>query len=124
MRSLALAGLLLVLGAAGAAAQPVPQQEVARLLRVEWETPSEAWTRPRIVGHVYNDSGYRVGSVRLQVEVLDAAQQPVHKELAWIYVDVPARSRASFTLRRPPGQTFRLTVESFVLIARETTETP
>jgi hypothetical protein len=92
---------------------------------VEWETPDEGWTRPRIVGHVYNDSGYRIGSVRLQVEVLDASKQPVNRELAWIYVDVPARGRAYFSLRRPGGEAFRLTVESFVLIARESpSETP
>jgi hypothetical protein len=111
--------------AAVAAAQPA-QDEVARQLRVEWRLPGEEWTRPRIVGHVYNDSSYRVGSVRLRVEILDAASQPVRSELAWIYVDVPARSRASFSVRRPAGGTaFRLTVESFVLIARERpAETP
>lgn len=122
-RWLALAAVMVLALTSTAAAQP--QDEVARLLRVEWELPREEWTRPRITGHVYNDSGYRVGSVRLRVEILDASRQPVRSELAWIYVDVPARSRASFTVRRPAGEAFRLTVESFVLIAREApTETP
>lgn len=117
-------GAVLVLTLAGnAAAQP--QAEVAKLLRVEWDTQAEAWTRPRLAGHVYNDSSYRIGSVRLRVEVLDAAQQKVREELAWIFVDVPARGRAYFSVRRPAGEAFRVTVESFVLIARETiNETP
>jgi hypothetical protein len=101
------------------------QAEVAKLLRVEWEAAAEEWTRPRIVGHVYNASVYRIGSVRLRVQVLDSGGQVVRDELAWIYVNVPARGRAYFSLRRPTGDAFRVTVESFVLIARENVdETP
>jgi hypothetical protein len=123
VRRLFLGAVLVLTLTGGAAAQP--QAEVAKLLRVEWDTQAEAWTRPRLAGHVYNDSSYRIGSVRLRVEVLDAAQQKVREELAWIYVDVPARGRAYFSVRRPGGEAFRVTVESFVLIARETTnETP
>jgi hypothetical protein len=117
--------LLFVLALAGVAAAQRAQEEVARSLRVEWDTPSEDWTRPRIVGHVYNDSDYRIGSVRLRIEVLDASQKVVGNELAWIYVNVPARARAYFSVRRPSGDAFRVTVESFVLIAREgAAETP
>jgi len=116
---------LIVLALAGAATAQRVEDEVAKQLRVEWETPEEAWTRPRIVGHVYNDSAYRLGSMRLRVEVLDAAKQVIHKELAWIYVNVPARGRAYFSVRRPTGDAFRIAVESFVLIAREApSETP
>jgi hypothetical protein len=123
VRRLFLGGVLVLTLTVGVAAQP--QVEVAKLLRVEWDTQAEAWTRPRLAGHVYNDSSYRIGSVRLRVEVLDAAQQKVREELAWIYVDVPARGRAYFSVRRPGGEAFRVTVESFVLIARETiNETP
>lgn len=120
----ALVGLIVLSLAGGATAQP--QAEVARLLRVEWEPLTQEWTRPRLAGHVYNDSTYRIGSVRLRVEVLDAAsQQPVREELAWIYVNVPARSRAYFSVQRPKGDAFRVTVESFVLIAVEPpVETP
>lgn len=124
MRGLALGGVIVLALAGGAPAQP--QAEVARLLRVEWEPLTQEWTRPRLAGHVYNDSTYRIGSVRLRVEVLDAAsQQPVREELAWIYVNVPARGRASFSVQRPKGDAFRVTVESFVLIAVEpAVETP
>jgi hypothetical protein len=111
--------VLIVLALAGTATAQRVEDEVLKQLRVEWETPEEAWTRPRIVGHVYNDSAYRLGSLRLRVEVLDASKEVIHKELAWIYVNVPARGRASFSVRRPTGEAYRLTVESFVLIARE-----
>lgn len=118
-----LGGLLALALTGEATAQP--QAEVAKLLRVEWNALTEEWTRPRLVGHVYNDSTYRVGSVRLRVEVLDASQQTVREELVWIYVNVPARGRAYFSVQRPGGDAFRVTVESFVLIARETIdETP
>ena len=117
--------VLIVLALAGTATAQRAEDEVLKQLRVEWETPEEAWTRPRIVGHVYNDSAYRLGSLRLRVEVLDASKQVIHKELAWIYVNVPARGRAPFSVRRPTGDAYRLTVESFVLIAREApSETP
>jgi hypothetical protein len=114
--------ILVLTGDAGAQ----PQAEVAKLLRVEWEPLTQEWTRPRLAGYVYNDSTYRIGSVRLRVEVLDAAsQQVVREELAWIYVNVPARGRANFSVPRPKGDAFRITVESFVLIALEApVETP
>jgi hypothetical protein len=121
---LVLGGWLVLALAGEVTAQP--QAEVARLLRVEWEPLTQEWTRPRLAGHVYNDSTYRIGSVRLRVEILDAAsQQPVREELAWIYVNVPARGRAYFSVQRPKGDAFRVTVESFVLIAVEPpVETP
>ena len=118
---LAVGGLLLFGVIERAAAQGQP--DVARLLRVEWEPGSDKWGPPRLVGHVYNDSTYRIGSVRLRVETLDGSGGVVGETLAWIYVSVPARSRAYFSVRRPTGSdAFRLTVESFVLIARESSE--
>ena len=118
-------GGLIVLSLAGAAMAQV-QAEVARLLRVEWAPLSEEWTRPRLVGHVYNASTYRIGSVRLRLQSLDASDRVLREDLAWIYVDVPARGRAYFSVNRPAGaQSFRVTVESFFLISRERiNETP
>lgn len=118
-------GGMIVLGLAGAAAAQV-QAEVAGLLRVEWSPLSEEWTRPRLVGHVYNNSTYRIGSVRLRLQSLDASDRVLREDLAWIYVDVPARGRAYFSVNRPAGaQSFRVTVESFLLISRERiNETP
>ena len=115
---LAVGGLLLFGVIEGAAAQGPP--DVARLLRVEWEPGTDKWGPPRLVGYVYNDSTYKVGSVRLRVETLDSSGGVVGETLAWIYVSVPARNRAYFSVRRPTGSSaFRLTVESFVLISRE-----
>lgn len=115
-------GGLIVLSLAGAAGAQL-QAEVARLLRVEWAPLSEEWTRPRVVGHVYNDSIYRIGSVRLRLQSLDASDQVIRENLAWIYVDVPARGRAYFSVNRPAGaQSFRVSVESFLLISREKVE--
>ena len=106
------------LGVATASAQT--NAEVAQLLRVEWQPTTETWRRPALIGFVYNSSTYRIGSVRLRVEALDGANQVLSQTLAWAYVDVPARGRGSFTVARPrEGETFRVTVESFVLIARE-----
>jgi hypothetical protein len=119
-----IAAAVVVLAVGGLAAAQSPA-DVAGLLRVEWEALAEEWTRPRIAGYVHNASTYRIGSVRLRVQVLDAAEQVVREELAWIYVDVPARGRAYFSIRRPAGDRYRLAVESFVLIAREPAgETP
>ena len=121
VRGLVVVGLLLVALAGQAAA--LAQGEVARHVRVESTPWIEEWTRPRLVGHVYNESTYRIGSVRLRVESLDGSNQVIRETLAWIYVDVPARGRAYFSVPRPSGaESFRLTVESFVLIARERRE--
>jgi hypothetical protein len=111
--------LLIVLGIVDVATSQT-QGEVARLLRVDWSPVTEACCPPRLEGYIYNGSTYRIGSVRLRVEILDGSNQVARESLAWVYVSVPARSRAYFSLRRPPnGEAFRLTVESFVLIARE-----
>src|SRR5207249_5787508 len=42
--------------------------EVATMLRVEWQPTTETFSRPALVGFVYNDSTFRIGSVRLRVE--------------------------------------------------------
>jgi hypothetical protein len=120
-----LAGLL-ILTLTVVVAEAQSQADVAGLLRVEWESVDDACCPPRIVGHVYNDSIYRIGSVRLRVQTLDSSDQVVNETLAWIYTNVPARGRAYFSLRRPAREEkYRLSVESFVLIARESpSETP
>jgi hypothetical protein len=122
--SLAIGGLIFFGVTEGALAQS--HTEVARLLRVEWEPGTDKWGPPRLVGQVYNDSTYKIGSVRLRVQTLDSSNAVVGETLAWIYVSVPARSRAYFSVRRPSGgEEFRLAIESFVLISRESIdETP
>jgi hypothetical protein len=115
-------GCLGVVGLVGGAAAQSPG-DVAKLLRVEWEPSHESWGRPRLVGYVYNSSRYRIGSIRLRLESLDASKQVTRETLAWTYVDVPSGGRAYFSVVRPPGaEDFRVTVESFVLIAVERRE--
>ncbi len=114
---------LVVLGSVDPAASQ-SQAAVAQMLRLEWEQVNEACCPPRLVGQIYNGSAYRISSVRLRVEALDGSNQVLRESLAWIYVTVPARGNAQFSLRRPSGEAFRLSIESFVLIARETDETP
>jgi hypothetical protein len=123
-----LASMLVGLGVLGAAACAAAQSqgEVAKMLRVEWEPGSEAFGRPKLVGYVYNESRYRIGSVRLRVESLDGSKHVQRETLAWTYVDVPAAGRAYFSVPRPSGASdFRISVESFVLISVERrNETP
>ena len=99
--SLAVSGLLLLSVAPSTGAQN--QLEVAKQLRVDWEPGSDKWGPPRRVCYGYNDSTFRIGSVRLRVETLDASDRVVGDALAWIYVTVPARDRAYFSVRRPSG---------------------
>jgi hypothetical protein len=95
-------------------------EEVARALRVEWRRVDEPWRRKTIEGYVYNDSAYRVGSVRLRVVTLDSAEQPIGETFAWVYGNIASGGRWPFSLPLPrAGDTFRVSVESFVLVARE-----
>jgi hypothetical protein len=95
-------------------------QEVARALRVEWRKVDEPWRRKTIEGYVYNDSAYRVGSVRLRVEALDGADQPIGETFGWVYGNIASGGRWPFSLPLPrAGENFRVSVESFVLVARE-----
>jgi hypothetical protein len=94
--------------------------DVARSLRVEWQRTTEAWRRPGIEGYVYNDSPYRIGGVRLRLETLGASDQAVGETFGWVYGNIRSGSREYFLLPLPPrGETFRVTVVSFHLIARE-----
>jgi hypothetical protein len=95
-------------------------EEVARALRVEWRRVDEPWRRKTIEGYVYNDSAYRVGSVRLRVVALDSAEQPIGESFGWVYGNIASGGRWPFSLPLPrAGESFHVSVESFVLVARE-----
>ena len=95
-------------------------EEVGRALRVEWRRVDEPWRRKTIEGYVYNDSAYRIGSVRLRVVALDSAEPPVGETFGWVYGNIASGGRWPFSLPLPrAGDTFRVSVESFVLVARE-----
>lgn len=90
-------------------------------LRVEWGLRSHPYLKPAIEGYVYNDSTYRVGSVRLRIELLNEANQVIGERLAWVYGNVPGGSRTYFLISPPPrgAHTYRIQVESYDVIARE-----
>lgn len=92
--------------------------------RVDWERRTGFW-RPAIEGYIYNDSEYRIGNVRLRVEVIDGSGQVVGEKTAWCYGVIDAYSRGYFVAPLPePGQTYRITVHSFDMLARRAPEAP
>jgi hypothetical protein len=109
--------LIVVLIAGIAQAQSVPPRPES--FRVEWGRRSDFW-RPAVDGYVHNDSDYRVGNIRLRVEMLDASNSPVSTQAMWVFGVINARDRGYFVLPLPePGNTYRITVESFDLMARQ-----
>jgi hypothetical protein len=114
------AGGLIVFAFLGAATAQT-QAEVAQSLRVEWHRTTERWRRPSIEGYVYNDSPYRIGGLQLRLETLDGSDQVVSETFGWVYGNVRSSSRTYFLVPLPPGggETIRVTVASFHLIARE-----
>ena len=111
---------LVVLGLIGSAGAQSLQTQVANSLRVEWKRAVSLGGRPVIEGYVYNDSAYRIGGVRLRVEILDPSNQVVGEVFGWVYGDIASRGRWSFSMPPPAaGDSFRVSVESFHLVARE-----
>jgi hypothetical protein len=91
-------------------------------LRVEWKKRADPWLRPAVEGYVYNPSPYRIGTVLLRVELLDGEQRVVKERTAWVYGNINAGDRGYFVVPVLPDEadkTYRIGVESFVLISRE-----
>lgn len=103
------------------------QAPTAETLKVEWSRRVDPWSKPTVEGYVYNDSGYRIGSVLLRVQLLDGSQRVVAERKAWLYGNIPAGDRGYFRVPILPedgDRTYRISVDSFVLIAREATQSP
>ncbi len=99
----------------GAAAQSA-EIETAKALRIEWKPSPQ---RRRIEGFVYNDSQYRIGLMRLKLEMRDGGSAPTETH-AWVYGNIAAQGRSPFWARlNQPGEVVAVTIESFRLIARE-----
>jgi hypothetical protein len=89
---------------------------------VSWEPETDSVT-PRIEGRVQNDSRFRVTDVRLRVEGLDAAGQPVGRTFAWAFGDIGPGGDTSFVVEGMHGAvTYRIAVDSFDVVSRG--ETP
>jgi len=113
--AVAVAGVCGLALANGAAAQSA-EAEAAKALRVEWKPSTQ---RRGIEGFVYNDSQYRIGLMRLKLEVSDGASTPTETH-AWVYGNIPAQGRTPFWARlTQPGEVVTVTIDSFRLIARE-----
>lgn len=98
-----------------AAAQSA-EAETAKALRVEWKPSTQ---RRGIEGFVYNDSQYRIGLMRLKLEIRDGASTPTETH-AWVYGNISAHGRSPFWARlTQPGEVVTVTIDSFRLIARE-----
>ena len=111
---------LAVLGLIDSATAQALYAQVANSLRVEWHRTTSLGGRPAIEGYVYNDSQFRIGGVRLRVEMLDSSNQVVGETFGWVYGNISSRGRWPFSMPPPPAdKSFRVAVESFHLIARE-----
>jgi hypothetical protein len=109
-----LPGLLLAGWAGRAQAQSITPSNAARYLRIESQTSADRSGRPVVSGYVYlNSSGLGGARVRLLVETLDAAGQPIAREIAYVDSDVPFDGRTYFWVRpKTPGASYRVTIHS------------
>ena len=82
--------------------------------RVEAEPDTLGRRGPALVGWLYNDHAFAVTNVRLRVDALDTAGQPVASGEGWVYGNVPARGRAYFFVTVPRyAATYRYEVVRF-----------
>ena len=114
----ALLGLLpalLLAGWAGhAQAQSITPQNAPRYFRIDAQPSTDRSGRPVVSGYVYlNSTGLGAARVRLLVESLDAAGQPIAQEIAYVDSDVPFDGRTYFWVRpKKPGASYRVTIHS------------
>jgi len=111
--------VLLILACCAKLAQAQTVGPSPQAFQVEWQARA-GHMKPGIEGYVYNPSNYRVGSVRLKIEVLDNTGRVIREQFAWVYGVIDAGGRAYFLLQ-PLGreETCRIAVESFDLLSRQ-----
>jgi hypothetical protein len=115
LAAIAVAGMCALALASGVSGQTA-EAETARALRLEWKPSVQ---RRGIEGFVYNNSQYRIGLMRLRIELRDGAGPPTETH-AWVYGNIAAQGRSPFWARlNQPGEVVAVTIESFRLIARE-----
>jgi hypothetical protein len=94
-----------------------PAQESAPAgasFRVEAEPDILGRRGPALAGWLYNDHAFAVTNVRMRVDALDTAGQPVASGEGWVYGNVPARGRAYFFVTVPRyAATYRYEVVRF-----------
>ena len=104
------------LALADLAAAQSAEAEVAKALRIEWKPSTQ---RRGVEGFVYNGSQYRIGLMRLKLDVRDGTSPPTQTH-AWVYGNIAAQGRSPFSARlTQPGEVVEVTIESFRLISRD-----
>lgn len=109
-----LPGLVLAGWASRAQAQSITPQNAPQYFRIESQTGTDRKGRPTVSGYVYlNSSGLGSARVRLLVETLDAAGQPIASEVAYLDTEVNFSGRTYFEVRpKTPGASYRVTIHS------------
>jgi len=120
-RRILLAGLLFAL-------LPVPlpsagaqgQAEIDRYFRVEYGPQAFSRRGPSLEGYVYSTHNFRVGGMRLRIQVLDDQGRVVKEGFGFVPGDIPSGGRAYFTLPVPEkGSDYRISVASYYLVSRD-----
>jgi hypothetical protein len=117
-RSISSAGLfaaMLALLIAGPVGAQVSGRSLAADLRLEWSVEEDRRGRPVVSGYIYNDrAGSYASGVRLRVEALDAAGQPVGSTTGYVMGDVPPSNQSYFEIKAPAGAaSYRVTIQSY-----------
>lgn len=97
------------------------QPPKAQTFQIEWKKRTDPHLRPGIEGWVSNPTNYRVGSMLLKVQTIDAGSQVTAERKVWVYGHVPPSGRAFFVVPLVPSDTgnYRILVDAFDLIALE-----
>ena len=104
----------LSIAAPPAHAQAVTAQNADRFFRLEYTPGTDRRGRPVVSGYAYlNATGQGAARVRLLVETLDPAGQPVASQIAYVDEDIVLGARNYFEVRpKTPGASYRVSVYS------------
>ena len=111
--------LALAMVLAGTSSYAQSDRPTADSFRLEWSR-RPGWMRPGTDGFLYNDSRWRVTNVRVQARALDGSGRLVRETVVSVFGNSVPGVRTFFALPAlGEGETYRLEVISFDLIARE-----
>ena len=111
--------LVLTMVLAGTSSYAQSDRPTADSFRLEWSR-RPGWMRPGTDGFLYNDSRWRVTNVRVQARALDGSGRLVRETVVSVFGNSVPGVRTFFALPAlGEGETYRLEVVSFDLIARE-----
>ena len=94
--------------------------DAERYFKVEYGPQTIARRGFALEGYVYSTHSYRVGGMRLRVQVLDGDGQILKEGFGWVPGDVPAGGRAYFLISVPErGAGYKVNVVSYYLVSRD-----